>query len=181
MNKWVPEQPSPWRKSWERESCYGDRVHFPDMTCEHPSAVYCCHYSRTSYQEAFTNLTSPLISSAIRVATGIISRRVMQIVGRAVRVFERLRKFLLLSIYIYIYIYMYTHTYIYLYTYIHTYIYDTCIWYMCIYSLRNINSQRTPALGIYLYLSLSLSLSLSIYIHVYIYIYIYMLVVVLLL
>ena len=26
MNKWVPEQPSPWRKSSKRESCYGDRV-----------------------------------------------------------------------------------------------------------------------------------------------------------
>ena len=26
MNKWVPEQPSPWRKSSQRESCYGDRV-----------------------------------------------------------------------------------------------------------------------------------------------------------
>ena len=27
MNKWVPEQPSPWRNSSKRESCYGDRVH----------------------------------------------------------------------------------------------------------------------------------------------------------
>ena len=27
MNKWVPEQPRPWRKSCERESCYGDRVY----------------------------------------------------------------------------------------------------------------------------------------------------------
>ena len=27
MNKWVPEQPSPWRKSSKRESCYGDRVY----------------------------------------------------------------------------------------------------------------------------------------------------------
>ena len=26
-NKWVPEQPRPWRKSCERESCYGDWVH----------------------------------------------------------------------------------------------------------------------------------------------------------
>ena len=26
-NKWVPEQPSPWRKSSKRESCYGDRVY----------------------------------------------------------------------------------------------------------------------------------------------------------
>ena len=26
MNKWIPEQPSPWRKSSKRESCYGDRV-----------------------------------------------------------------------------------------------------------------------------------------------------------
>ena len=25
-NKWAPEQPSPWRKSSKRESCYGDRV-----------------------------------------------------------------------------------------------------------------------------------------------------------
>ena len=25
MNKWVPEQPSPWRKSSKRESCFGDR------------------------------------------------------------------------------------------------------------------------------------------------------------
>ena len=24
MNKWAPEQPSPWRKSSKRESCYGD-------------------------------------------------------------------------------------------------------------------------------------------------------------
>ena len=27
MNKWVPEQPSPWRKYFKRESCYGDRVY----------------------------------------------------------------------------------------------------------------------------------------------------------
>ena len=27
MNKWVPEQPSPWRKSSKRESCYGDWVY----------------------------------------------------------------------------------------------------------------------------------------------------------
>ena len=27
MNKWVPEQPSPWRKSSKRGSCYGDRVY----------------------------------------------------------------------------------------------------------------------------------------------------------
>ena len=27
MNKSVPEQPSPWRKSSKRESCYGDRVY----------------------------------------------------------------------------------------------------------------------------------------------------------
>ena len=27
MNKWVPEQPSPWRKSSKRKSCYGDRVY----------------------------------------------------------------------------------------------------------------------------------------------------------
>ena len=27
MNKWVPEQPSPWRKSSKRESCYADRVY----------------------------------------------------------------------------------------------------------------------------------------------------------
>ena len=26
MNKWISEQPSPWRKSCKRESCYGDRV-----------------------------------------------------------------------------------------------------------------------------------------------------------
>ena len=26
MNKWVPEQPSPWRKSSKRESCFGDWV-----------------------------------------------------------------------------------------------------------------------------------------------------------
>ena len=28
MNKWVPEPPSPWRKSSKRESCYGDRVYY---------------------------------------------------------------------------------------------------------------------------------------------------------
>ena len=27
MNKWVSEQPSPWRKSSKRKSCYGDRVY----------------------------------------------------------------------------------------------------------------------------------------------------------
>ena len=27
MNKWIPEQPRPWRKSCWRESCYGDRVY----------------------------------------------------------------------------------------------------------------------------------------------------------
>ena len=27
VNKWVPEQPSPWRKYYKRESCYGDRVY----------------------------------------------------------------------------------------------------------------------------------------------------------
>ena len=27
MSKWVPEQPSPWRKSSKRESCYRDRVY----------------------------------------------------------------------------------------------------------------------------------------------------------
>ena len=27
MNKWVPEQPSPWRKYSKRESYYGDRVY----------------------------------------------------------------------------------------------------------------------------------------------------------
>ena len=26
-NKWISEQPSPWRKSSKRESCYGDRVY----------------------------------------------------------------------------------------------------------------------------------------------------------
>ena len=30
INKWVPEQPGPWRKSSERESCYGDRVYLLD-------------------------------------------------------------------------------------------------------------------------------------------------------
>ena len=28
MNKWVPEQPSHWRTSSKRESCYGDRVYY---------------------------------------------------------------------------------------------------------------------------------------------------------
>ena len=27
MNKWIPEQPGPWRKSSKRESCNGDRVY----------------------------------------------------------------------------------------------------------------------------------------------------------
>ena len=27
MNKWISEQPSPWRKSSKRRSCYGDRVY----------------------------------------------------------------------------------------------------------------------------------------------------------
>ena len=27
MNKWISEQPSPWRKSSKRKSCYGDRVY----------------------------------------------------------------------------------------------------------------------------------------------------------
>ena len=27
MNKWISGQPSPWRKSSKRESCYGDRVY----------------------------------------------------------------------------------------------------------------------------------------------------------
>ena len=26
VKQWIPEQPSPWRKSCKRESCYGDRV-----------------------------------------------------------------------------------------------------------------------------------------------------------
>ena len=26
VNKWIPEQPRPWRKSCERESCYADRA-----------------------------------------------------------------------------------------------------------------------------------------------------------
>ena len=30
MNKRISEQPSPWRKSCERESCYGDRVYDPE-------------------------------------------------------------------------------------------------------------------------------------------------------
>ena len=29
MNKWISEQPSPWRESCKRESCYGDRVYVP--------------------------------------------------------------------------------------------------------------------------------------------------------
>ena len=37
MNKWVPEQPSPWRKSWERESCYGDQVYGIIMSASPPS------------------------------------------------------------------------------------------------------------------------------------------------
>ena len=31
MSKWVPEQPSPWRKSSKRESCYGDRVYASEI------------------------------------------------------------------------------------------------------------------------------------------------------
>ena len=27
MNKWISEQPSPWRKYSKRKSCYGDRVY----------------------------------------------------------------------------------------------------------------------------------------------------------
>ena len=27
VQKWIPEQPSPWRTSSKRESCYGDRVY----------------------------------------------------------------------------------------------------------------------------------------------------------
>ena len=27
MNKWVPEQPSPWRKYYKRKSCYGHSCH----------------------------------------------------------------------------------------------------------------------------------------------------------
>ena len=27
MNKWVPEQPSPWRKSSKWDSCYGDQAY----------------------------------------------------------------------------------------------------------------------------------------------------------
>ena len=36
-NKWVPEQPRPWRKSCERESCDGDRVY------DCPYCTYCIY------------------------------------------------------------------------------------------------------------------------------------------
>ena len=40
MNKWVPEPPSPWRKSAKRESCYGDRVYATKIYSPPPTNAY---------------------------------------------------------------------------------------------------------------------------------------------
>ena len=46
MNKWVPEQPSPWRKSSKRESCYGDRVYARGLIPGGASAdIVSCRYN----------------------------------------------------------------------------------------------------------------------------------------
>ena len=42
MKKRIPEQPSPWRKSSKRESCYGDRV-YHSITEHHTILCYNCH------------------------------------------------------------------------------------------------------------------------------------------
>ena len=36
MNKWISEQPSPWRKSSKRKSCYGDRVYAGGLVLPQP-------------------------------------------------------------------------------------------------------------------------------------------------
>ena len=155
MNKRITEQPSPWRKSWERESCYGDRVYFRQ-------GVW--HAARTRAtaeilaQDSAWDWISPRRS-------GTVCRGLQEAGGsRGEGVTRNSHRWevpvwLYIYIYIYIYIHTYIHTYIYIYIYIYIHIYIYIYIYICVY--------------IYIYIYMYAYVYIYIYAYIYIYIYIY--------
>ena len=145
MNKWAPEQPSPWRKSSKRESCYGDRVYSPpppspwrrgelsmtgNMYCIYIYIyIYVYTYIHTESMETGCTIRKsrsgrdPLADPGLPTDTLILSMFKLRISHYA---------YAYMYIYIYIYIDKLMYTYICVYIYIHTYTHYVYM-YVCMY------------------------------------------------
>ena len=78
MNKWVPEQPSPWRKSCKRESCYGDRVYGDSATTFHQLCLLFDLVITGIYLLVDLSLFIYLCVCIINTLYGILSKRARQ-------------------------------------------------------------------------------------------------------
>ena len=115
MNKWISEQPSPWRKSSKRKSCYGDRVYY-----------------------LFTYLLH--ICSSCLFDRGCASRPWL---SRSLCIYIYIYVYIYIYICIRVYAYQtHLYRYIYIYIYIHTYIYVYIYMYMCVYIYIYIERER---------------------------------------
>ena len=126
--KTISEQPSPWRKSSKRESCYGDRVYstvcricvlLPWRVCVCICIyIYIYIYIYTYY---YTQLSIIYIYIYIHIAAqpSASSGRPSPTPPRRWRRSLRRPRIASYNVYIYIYIYVYTYICIYIYIYVH--------------------------------------------------------------
>ena len=171
MNKWVPEQPRPWRKSCERESCYGDRVcskgiqslkgNIPIHVLHYFEANPFCEGATLLETEGRPNISRPGVMSCASCCCCVNRpRRKGASRGRTFR----MRLCISLSLYIYIYICMYIYIYIYIYImYVYTYIYIYVYMYIHVYAY----------IYIYIYACMHACMYVCMYVYIYIYIYIH--------
>ena len=132
MNKHISEQPSPWRKSSKRESCYGDRVYltasgrgqdkrgiaYNDIYYVQCISLYVCIYVYIYIYIYICHHTSAAISHNQISLQNAVTRGQMHGICGNMRTLH--------NIYIYIYIYIYVYIIslslsIYIYIYIYTY------------------------------------------------------------
>ena len=150
VNKQVPEQPRPWRKSCERESCCGDRVYkttrLRARSCDRrsrrrsynplaraPLVISLCvliqqySYTRVAYCIVQYSILSSIVQYSIVTTgrppwhAGPLGAQIAGLMSSCVCIYIYIYIY---SIYIYIYIYTCIYIYIYIYTYIlYIYIY----------------------------------------------------------
>ena len=91
MNKWLPEQPSPWQRYSKRESCYGDRVYFKVEVHKHWRARIDARKSLRSAHEPILRISREFDSLRFLI---LYSQSTIQISGSLQSVYDSdLREF----------------------------------------------------------------------------------------
>ena len=181
LNKWVPEQPSPWRKYSKRESCYGDRVYFKHSrivakvggvnnydialgwqgACRYPMNTTSSNMARESptptpnFQKDISKKLADA-GSSFQQSDGLL-----QMLGAGAQLELGVPSHVCVCVCVYTHIHTYMHIYIYTHTYIHVCVYTYVYIYIYIYTAPRAASRQPSDLPSSLVLLLQTSLEIS--------------------